>query len=165
VKSGLGRCGAPAPERACHRQTELHGERFCLIESATQSTPRMERHWHGTVRAGKQIGACGAQHEAKRTRQAATVVVLERVKDVAQRPFIVAGGAGGAERVAAAAAARAFLECRTDDAPRRQRVAARAAKWRSQRFDAAPTRGTDGTIKWRGEYCCARSAARSERNC
>jgi hypothetical protein len=86
------------------------------------------------------------------------------VKDVAQRPFVVAGRAGGAEQVAAAAAARALLERGTDDAPRWQRVAARAAEWRNQRYDAAPARGTNGTIEWCGEYCCARSAARSERN-
>ena len=37
--------------------TDLQGERFCLIESATQSPPRMERYWHNTVRVGQQVGA------------------------------------------------------------------------------------------------------------
>ena len=164
VKSGLRRCGARAPERAFHWQTDLQGKRFCLIESAAQSTPRMERHGHDAVRVGKQVGARAAQHCAKRTRQAATAVVLERVKDVAQRPFVIAGRACRAEKVATAAAARALLERRADDAPRWQRVAARAAERRNQRYDTVPTSGTDRTIEWRGEDFCARSAVRSERN-
>ena len=135
-----------------------------LIESAMQAAPGVQRHRDDAVRVAKYVGARCAQHQAQRPGERTPTVVLECVQDVAQRPFVVSGRAGRTEQVPAATAARALLERRADDTPRRQRVAADAAERGNQRPDIAPARCADRPVERRTEHGGAGRAARSERN-
>jgi hypothetical protein len=88
-----------------------------LVESAAQSTPRVQRHRDDTVRVTEEI-CTGCPHDGgKRTRKRASPVILERVQDVAERAVIVSGRPAGAQKSGAAPAARALLEGHADDPP------------------------------------------------
>ena len=76
--------------------------------------------------------------------QTSSSFVLECVNDVAQRALIFAGGPREGERRRPVTASRALRKGVADDAPGRQRVAARTAQRRREPADAAPAGGADG---------------------
>jgi hypothetical protein len=120
-------CSSNAPERASDRKPQLPRQIVGLIEPSADPPHHVQRHGNDAVGALQQIGASVAQEATQRPCETSPSLVLECLQDVAKRAFVFAGGPGRNWRRPMPAAGRALRERRADDAPRRQRVAARAA--------------------------------------
>ena len=95
----------------------MAGEVMCLVESALDTSPGMQRHRRYHIRAGQDLRPSDPQHLRERTRQAPTAFVLECMNDPAERPLIEASGARRVDCTRKPATSRAAFERSANHTP------------------------------------------------
>jgi hypothetical protein len=106
-QTGLRAPAATTAQDPPHGQTQLLRQVVSLIESTPELAPRVQRHRHDGVGILEQVDAGLSHHHAKRRRERAPALVLERVNDRPQRAFVAAGAPRCRERMGPAPAADA----------------------------------------------------------
>jgi len=102
-------------------------------------------NWNAAIRAVQDIRAVSGQPRGELPADGLPAVVLQCVDDAAKRAGVLADGAAAGERGSAAAASRTPVLFDADDAPRRQRIAARLAQRRRDRNNRVPACTADGS--------------------
>jgi len=158
----LGNRRPHAPEDVCGGNREITGN-FCrLVESARPLPRSMKRNRDGDVGAREDGGAVTREQRGQWPRKRLPSIVLERVHDVPKRAIVVADRPAPSQVMRSPSASRTRAAIDTDAAPRRQRIAADVAEWRSEMPDALPAGSADGATRGFVEGCFARSANRGE---
>ena len=163
-QAGLRRRRADAPKSRADRDAQLPREIGGLIEAPFPSPRRVERHRDGGVDAFQKIPASIAHQRGQRAGKRSPSVVLQRVDDGPERPFVGADRAGPIDVAADAPATRAPRQGHADRSPRRQRIAAAIAQRRGQRENRKPAPRTHRPVCRAIERRVARCARGREQN-